>query len=104
MMHWGYFAKKFEYCPGVTLQLFDALEILSGENLPDDLKNVDMSAVPGYFELIAVFKYITYGCLQNALNMFSKTKEFEKLNINKNFMFLIGEHDFGEVTPLWIAE
>ncbi len=121
-MGWNYdFTTEFYACPGIELNFFDSLESLDYSNLPkeytndhldfDDLRKRehielselnDIELIEGYDELIELHKCEGMIAIHDVLSKLDTNNEFESLNYRNNFMFLIHEHDSGEVYPLLI--
>ncbi len=117
------FTTEFYACPGIKLNFFDSLEALDHSNLPekytnnnlnfDDLKigvpiDVDVlndiEDLEGYQEIIELHKCEGMLSIHDMFLELDKRKVFETINYKNNFMFLIEEHDSGEVYPLLIKE
>ncbi len=115
------FTKEFYASPGITLNFFDTLYYLDEDKLPkkytDEGLNLDnyndgdiivlndsnsIELVAGYDELIELHKLEGLIAIHDVLVELDENKEFESLNYANNFMFLIDEHDSGEVYPLLI--
>lgn len=115
------FTKEFYASPGITLNFFDTLYYLDEDKLPkkytDEGLNLDnyndgdiivlndfnsIELVAGYNELIELHKIEGLIAIHDVLVGLDKNKEFESLNYTNNFMFLIDEHDSGEVYPLLV--
>lgn len=115
------FTTKFYACPGVKLNFFDSLEALDYANLPEKYTNNnlnfeelkirefievdefnDIENQLGYQEIVELHKYQGMLALQDVLLKLDSRKEFESLNYKDKFMFIIDEHDSGEVYPLLI--
>ncbi len=115
------FTTEFYACPGIKLNFFDSLQNLDYSNLPekysnkhlnfDELKNgelvqideyYDIEELEGYQEIIELHKCEGMLTIHDILLKLDKRKVFEAINYKNNFMFLIDEHDSGEVYPLLI--
>jgi hypothetical protein len=101
------FTTEFYACPGIKLNFFDSLEALDHSNLPekytDNYSEVDdIEDIEGYNELIELHKFEGMIAIHDVLSKLNSNNEFESLNYMNNFMFLIDEHDSGEVYPLLI--
>jgi len=96
------FTTEFYAAPGLTLNFFDSLEKLDYSNLPANLQDDDIDEIAGYEELINLHKISGMINIQEVLQKLDNEKEFEELNYKNNFMFIIDEHDSGEVYPLLI--
>lgn len=115
------FTSGFYACPGITLNFFDSLEAFDYSNLPDKYTsdNLDYSKLKageiikasdfndiedqlGYKDLIELYKYMGMLAICEVLSKLNSEKAFEPLNSINNFMFIINEHDTGEVYPLLI--
>jgi len=101
------FTTEFYACPGIKLNFFDSLEALDHSNLPekytDNYSDVDdLEDIEGYNELIELHKFEGMIAIHDVLLKLNSNNEFESLNYMNNFMFLIDEHDSGEVYPLLI--
>ncbi len=101
------FTTEFYACPGIKLNFFDSLESIDYSNLPekytDNYSDVDdIEDIEGYIELIELHKFEGMIAIHDVLSKLNSNNEFESLNYMNNFMFLIDEHDSGEVYPLLI--
>ncbi|WP_406685283.1 hypothetical protein N1F78_06040 [Seonamhaeicola sp. MEBiC1930] len=115
------FATEFYACPGIKLNFFDSLEALDYSNLPEKYTNNnlnfdeikigeiievdefnDIEDLLGYQEIVELHKYKGMLAIHDVLLELDSRKEFESLNYKDKFMFLIDEHDSGEVYPLLI--
>jgi hypothetical protein len=115
------FTTEFYACPGIKLNFFDSLEALDYANLPEKYTNNnlnfdeikigeiievdefnDIEDQLGYQEIIELHKYQGMLALQDVLLKLDSRKKFESLNYKDKFMFIIDEHDSGEVYPLLI--
>ncbi len=113
------FATEFYACPGIKLNFFDSLEALDHSNLPEKYTNNnlnldelkigelieidefnDIEDLLGYQEIIELHKFQGMLAVHDVLLKLDSRKIFESLNYKNNFMFLIDEHDSGEVYPL----
>lgn len=117
------FTTDFYACPGIGLRFFDSLESLHHENLPekytndhinyDELKDGDIiemeefndiELVEGYDEIIELYKLEGMIAIHDVLLKIDRNDGFESLNYKDNFMFIIDEHDSGEVYPLLVKK
>ena len=117
------FTTAFYSSPGISLNFFDSLEALDHDNLPEKFKDTtidfdelkigepievdglnDIEDLLGYQEIIDLHKLQGMLAIQEVLVKLDVEKEFEPLNYKDNFMFLIAEHDSGEVYPLLIKK
>jgi len=101
------FTTEFYACPGIKLNFFDSLQALDHSNLPekytDNYSDVDdIEDIEGYNELIELHKLEGMIAIQDVLSKLNSNNKFESLNYKNDFMFLIDEHDSGEVYPLLI--
>ena len=115
------FASEFYACPRIKLNFLDSLEALDYYNLPekytknnlnfDEIKIGEIIEVDefndiedqfGYQEIIELHKYQGMLAIHDVLLGLDSRREFESLNYKDKFMFLIDEHDSGEVYPLLI--
>lgn len=101
------FTTEFYACPGIKLNFFDSLESLDHSKLPekytDNYSDVDdIEDIEGYNELIELHKFEGMIAIHDVLSKLNSNNEFESINYMNNFMFLINEHDSGEVYPLLI--
>lgn len=117
------FTTAFYSSPGISLNFFDSLEALDHDNLPEKFKDTtidfdelkigepievdglnDIEDLLGYQEIIELHKLQGMLAIHEVLVKLDVEKEFESLNYKDNFMFLIDEHDSGEVYPLLIKK
>ena len=117
------FTTAFYSSPGISLNFFDSLEALDHDSLPEKFKDTtidfdelkigepievdglnDIEDLLGYQEIIDLHKLQGMLAIQEVLVKLDVEKEFEPLNYKDNFMFLIAEHDSGEVYPLLIKK
>jgi len=117
------FTTAFYSSPGISLNFFDSLEALDYDNLPEKFKDTtidfdelkigepievdglnDIEDLLGYQEIIELHKLQGMLAIHEVLVKLDIEKEFESLNYKDNFMFLIDEHDSGEVYPLLIKK
>lgn len=117
------FTTAFYSSPGISLNFFDSLEALDHDNLPEKFKDTtinfdelkigelievdglnDIEDLLGYQEIIELHKLQGMLAIHEVLVKLDIEKEFESLNYKDNFMFLIDEHDSGEVYPLLIKK
>ncbi|MCE7990492.1 MAG: hypothetical protein HEP71_00875 [Roseivirga sp.] len=104
-MGWDYdFTTDFYSTDGLTLNFFDPLEKLDEPNLPDRYKETEIHDLDGFSELISLYKLSGMIAIHEVLVKMDLADEFEALNYKNNFMFIIDEHDSGEVYPLLIKE
>ena len=96
------FTTEFYASPGITLDFFDSLEKLDYSNLPEKYEDDDIIDVKGFYELVELYKVKGYLAIHNVLLEMDSEGSFETLNYKNNFMFIIDEHDSGEVYPLLI--
>ena len=94
------FTTEFYASPGITLDFFNPLSKLDYKNLPEEYKDID--GILGMYELIELYKIKGFLAIHEVLVEMDSENLFEKLNYKNNFMFLIDEHDSGEVYPLLI--
>lgn len=98
------FTTAFYAAPGLSLDFFDPLEKLDYSNLSKKYAAIEIDELEGYNELIELFKFTGMLAIQEVFQKMDINKEFETLNYRHNFMFIIDEHDSGEVYPLLIKE
>ena len=117
------FTTAFYSSPGISLDFFDSLGALDHDNLPEKFKDTtidfdklkigepievdglnDIEDLLGYQEIIELHKLQGMLAIHEVLVKLDVEKEFESLNYKDNFMFLIAEHDSGEVYPLLIKK
>lgn len=99
------FAEGFEASPGIKLNFFDNLEIFNNwDNLPDDIDGNDLYYMEGYQELLKTYLFSGLTCLHEVFKALSERGIFKKIKSKKGFMFMIGEHDMGEVFPIYALE
>lgn len=121
------FTSEFYAHPGIQLNFFDSLESLDPNNLPErfEEENIDLDEllkrepikledyndednnielVEGYDEIIALHKYEGMLAIHDVLVKIDADNGFESLNYKDDFMFIINEHDSGEVYPLLIKK
>lgn len=104
-MGWDYdFTTAFYSTDGLTLNFFDPLEKLDEPNLPDKYKDTEIDDLNGFQELIELYKLNGMIAIHEVLKKMDEAGEFEELNYRNKFMFIIDEHDSGEVYPLLIKE
>ena len=104
-MGWDYdFTSGFYALNGLTLNFFDPLEKLDDPNLPVRLQEADIFEVPGFRELIELFRYSGMFAIHEVLIKLDAEGLFETLNYKNDFMFIIDEHDSSEVFPLLIKQ
>ncbi|WP_298894732.1 hypothetical protein [uncultured Psychroserpens sp.] len=96
------FATKFDALPGITMSFMDSLAILDDEKLPSEYKDVDIDELDGLIELFELYKFEGFIAIHETLMKMDFEQKFEGLNYKNNFMFIIDEHDSGEVYPLLI--
>lgn len=80
------------------------LERLDFNLVPEEYQDVELYDLNGYEELVNAFVFSGLVAIQEAFQELDSEKVFEAINYKKGFMFLIGEHDSGEVYPLLIKE
>ena len=117
------FTTDFYACPGIGLNFFDSLESLNHDNLPKEYTNNhidfdglkdgdiiemdefnDIESIDGYDEIIELHKCEGMIAIHDVLVKIDKNNGFESLNYKDNFMFIIDEHDSGEVYPLLVKK
>ena len=99
------FATEFYALPGITLNFLDSLNKLDDKKLSENYKQVtDLSDIEGHFELMELYKFEGFIAIHQVLTDLNKIGAFEVLNYKNGFMFMIGEHDSGEVYPLLIKK
>ncbi|MFY7908627.1 MAG: WGR domain-containing protein [Emticicia sp.] len=96
------FANGFEAVPGITLNFFDNLEVLYWENLPETIDAGELFYAEGYQEMIKCYVYNGLIALHKVFADLDNQKLFDKINKRRGFMFLVGEHDTGEVFPIYV--
>jgi len=96
------FTTEFYACPGITVNFFDPLEALDGENLDEQYSDIVLEDLYGYEQLIEIYKTRGMLAIHETLAELNEQGAFDALNCKPNFMFLIDEHDSGEVYPLLI--
>lgn len=96
------FAEGFEANPGISLNFFDNLEVFNGrDNLPDDIDEYELAYMEGYQELLKLYLFSGLVALNEVFKSLNEKGIFKKINTKKGFMFMIGEHDMGEVFPIY---
>ena len=104
-MGWDYdFTTEFYACPGITVNFFDPLERLDHPNLPEQYQTGGIHDLSGFQELVQLFKFDGMIAIHDVMTKMDGNQEFEALNYKDNFMFIINEHDSGEVFPLLVKE
>ncbi|MGL4631321.1 MAG: WGR domain-containing protein [Leadbetterella sp.] len=99
------FSAGFEASPGITLNFFDNLEIFHDwDNLPDDIDGNDLYYMEGYQELLKTYLFSGLVALNEVFKILNSKGIFKKIKSKKGFMFMIGEHDMGEVFPIFALE
>jgi predicted DNA-binding WGR domain protein len=93
------FAEGFEAMPGLTLNFFDNLEVLDWSKRSDEEE--DLYEIEGFQDLLKVYLFSGLVALNEVFIKVDKKGIFKKINSKKGFMFMIGEHDMGEVYPLY---
>jgi len=104
------FATEFYANPGITMSIFNPLEMLDWskrsqglkEELAENIMNIE--DLEGYYDLVNCYVFTNHVILSEALSEFGQTNLFKRLNTKKNFQFHIGEHDTDEIYPLWTNE
>ncbi len=96
------FANRFEAVSGITFNFFDNLEALYWENLPETIDAGELFYTDGYQEMIKCYVYSGLIALHKVFADLDNQKLFDKINRRKGFMFLVGEHDTGEVFPVYV--
>ncbi|GLR16167.1 hypothetical protein [Portibacter lacus] len=94
------FTTEFYACPGISVNFFNPLEILDHNNLEE--KYSDIEELDGYDDIIQLFKTKGMISIHEVLERLDSEGIFNSLNCKENFMFIIDEHDSGEVFPLLI--
>ena len=96
------FAEGFEASPGISLNFFDNLEVFNDrDNLPDDIDEYELAYMEGYQELLKLYLFSGLVALNEVFKSLNEKGIFKKINTKKEFMFMIGEHDMGEVFPIY---
>ncbi|MDB2607009.1 hypothetical protein N9Y48_04460 [Zobellia sp.] len=117
------FTTEFYALPGIELRFFESLKSLNHENLPkeytndhinyDELKDGDIinmdefndiELIDGFNDLIELHKLEGMITIHDVLLKIDSYGGFELLNYKDNFMFVIEEHDSGEVYPLLVKK
>jgi hypothetical protein len=93
------FAAGFYAMPGLTLNFFDNLEVLHWSNRADE--DEEVYRLEGYDELLKVYLFSGLVALNEVFVKLDKKGIFKSINAKQGFMFMIGEHDMGEVIPLY---
>ena len=102
-MGWEYdFTTEFYALPGISMNFFDPLEKLDHPNLPEQYREGGIHNVTGFYELVQLFKFNGMIAIHEVLRKMDSNEEFEAVNYKDNFMFIIDEHDSGEVFPLLV--
>ena len=96
------FTTEFYAAPGITLNFMDSLEKLDDSNLPSEYKDVNIYELKGHHELMKLYKIEGFIAIHETLIKMDAEGKFEELNYKNDFMFIIDEHDSGEVYPLLI--
>lgn len=91
------FTAGFYALPGITLDFFDELEKVGN----DERIHVDLSIDSGYEEILKVYALNGFVMLQEVFAELGQKGIFKSINAKKGFMFMIGEHDMGEVYPIY---
>jgi hypothetical protein len=96
------FATKFYDAPVITMSFMDSLAQLDDSNLPSEYNDVDIDELEGLQELMELYKFEGFIAIHETLMKMDIERKFEELNYKNDFMFIINEHDSGEVYPLLI--
>lgn len=95
------FAAGFEAVPGITLNFLDNLEKLDRLNLSEDIDIDELFDTEGYQELLKTYIFSGLVALNEVFCSLDKKDILKKIKSKKGFMFIIGEHDMGEVFPIY---
>jgi len=95
------FAQNFESHPGITLTLYNELQVLDPSLLPSEMLEKDIHEYPGYQDLVSLYTFTNYITVHKALRRFVETPEFKKISRNPQFLFIIQQHDGFYSTPVW---
>ena len=96
------FTTEFYAAPGITLNFMDSLVKLDDSKLPPKYKDVEIYDLDGHQELMELYKTEGFIAIHETLVKMDSENKFEELNYKNDFMFIIDEHDSGEVYPLLI--
>lgn len=95
---------KFYCLPSFSLDIFKPFQMLDSEEHQNFLGSKLDFDLPGYEDLVEIYKTKVYLELFETLNIFSKMNEFKKIKRHDNFLFTIEQHDTGTTTPLLIIK
>jgi predicted DNA-binding WGR domain protein len=99
------FAEGFEANPGITLSFFNNLDLFSSQdNLPKDIDIDELYYMEGYQELLKTYLFSGLVALNEVFKILNNKGVFNTIKSKKGFMFMIGEHDMGEVFPIYVIE
>ena len=98
------FTSEFEAMPGITLSFFDDLAPLDKTDFGPKYQFSGYLELPGIDNLLKSYIFSGLLAIHEAFTELDESKLFENINYEKGFMFVIGEHDTGEVYPLLIKE
>lgn len=88
--------------PAFSINPLDVFMLLDQKEYQDYIDDKYEFEIPGYEELLKVFKARINFEVHKIVLKFSTTKEYKKINKHPFFMFLIEIHDKGIQTPLFI--
>lgn len=91
------FAEGFYAMPGITLNFFDELEKLSWQHNPDSTLSEEI----GFEEIQKVYVFYGFVILNEVFYELGQKGIFKTINAKKGFMFMIGEHDMGDIFPIY---
>lgn len=91
------FTAGFYAMPGITLNFFDELEKI---DLDENSEGYNGSGI-GYEEILKIYALHGFFILHEVFAELGQKGIFKAINAKKGFMFMIGEHDMGEVFPIY---
>lgn len=91
------FAEGFYAMPGITLNFFDELEKFSWQHDPDGTLSEEI----GFEEIQKVYVFYGFVILNEVFYELGQKGNFKTINAKKGFMFMIGEHDMGDIFPIY---
>ncbi len=96
------FASDFEAVPGITLNFFDALEIFENWDSMEETNSYDdYYEIEGFDDLKKTYLFKGLIILNDTFKKLNDIGLFKNIVHKKGFMFIIGEHDMGEVFPIF---
>jgi predicted DNA-binding WGR domain protein len=100
------FSSSIEASPGITLNFFGTIKKFSYHfeaELPEGIEHDSLFYMNGYSEIVNICKLTGFIALHQVLAKLTAKGTFDKIKMKKGFMFMIGEHDMGEVFPLFVT-